>query len=111
MQKLFVLVRPHPDEPYRVTQEQIDAGQAWLKHREDSGLFDHVQEFVQTGGWVRVNIPPNLDGDDVFGWFEALWADYPLIDTIDWTVDLEVEKPGDGFNTLRAAVREQRPVT
>jgi hypothetical protein len=108
---LFVLVRPVPDEPFRVTLDRIDAAQDWLDRHVAAKIFLGYREFVQTGGWVRVAVPPGMSADDARAWFEELWRGYPLRETITWTVDIEVERPGDGFDTLRAAVREQRPVT
>ena len=106
--KLFVLVRPVPDEPSRVTFEQIDAAEAWLEDHERRGVFEDWREFVQTGGWVRVNVPAGMAVDAARIWFEELWRAYPLRDTITWTVDVEVEQRGEGFNTLRLWVAEQQ---
>jgi hypothetical protein len=107
---LHVTVRPHPDEPFRVTLEQIDAAQAWLEERERTGVFTRVRPYVQTGGNVIVPIPDDMGINAARDWFETLWKDYPLRDTISWEVDVEYDTLQEGFDVLRGAVLARRPV-
>jgi GNAT superfamily N-acetyltransferase len=106
--RLHVLVRPDPDESSRVTRAQIDAGQEWLEARERSGLFEWVEPFRRTGGFV-IAIAPCDDEADAIAWFEELWQDYPLRETISWEVDALFDTPDvkrrlrEGFDVLRDA--------
>lgn len=109
---VFVLVRPHPDESSRVTPEQIDAGKAWLKRHRASGVFALVLPFAKTGGIVLAPIPTEIaHSDDLTrAWLDELFADYPLLDTIDMPViERTFEVLDDGFDVLHEAHRRGVP--
>src|SRR4051812_47844028 len=106
--KVHVLVRPDPDEPFKVIPEQIDAGQAWLEERVESGLFEMCLPFEQTGGFVIVRVPEDVARVDVKYWVESIFGDYPLLGTIAMTIDIMFNTLQEGFDVLRKAHKDQR---
>ena len=108
--QLLIIVRADPDEPFKVSAEQIEAGKRWLDDRTEEGHFKLCLPFEQTGGVVILQLPDDLDRRDVDTYLRAFWAPYPLLDTITYTWDVLLETLDDGFDVLRTAHAEQRRV-
>jgi len=107
---LLIIVRADPDEPFKVTEEQIEAGKRWLDDRTGEGFFELCLPFEQTGGFVLLRTPGELERSDIDAYLKAFWHSYPLRDTITMTWDVVLETLDDGFDVLRTAHAEQRRV-
>jgi len=104
-------VRADPDEPFKVTKEQIEAGIAWLNEKTQTGVFLICLPYEQTGGFVLMVMPDDVERVDVEVYLRAFWANYPLLDTVTFTHDVVLGTLDEGFDVLRLAHAEQRRVS
>jgi len=103
-------VRADPDEPFKVSADQIEAGKRWLDRRTDDGSFLICLPYEQTGGFVLQDVPEEVSRVDLEVWLRGFWTPYPLWDTITMTWDVVLGTLDAGFDVLRQAHAEQRRV-
>lgn len=103
-------VEPHPDEPLLVSDEEIEAGLAWLKSKPE---IERIKARKRTGGYMDVRMPSN-DSAEARAQLGAWIADYPLLNSaapITWKAEELVDELDDGFAVLRAAHARGERVT
>ncbi len=107
--QFHIRVIPIPDEPLLVTEDQVDAGQAWLETRVADGRLDLAVAFPETGGFMLVTVPSE-DPAQAYAQLDALLADYPLLPTVHLEVNIALSTLKEGFDVLRRAVAEKRRI-
>ena len=103
--RFHVTVTPDPDEPERLTPQDVVWGLAWLREHEERGILTAVEEWEQpdstiTGGYMIAEVEDRAALD-------ALLATYPLRFTVTMQVH-RLARRGEGFENLAARVRAAR---